>query len=116
MIDDGTSIAELMACFLKPVFNDPKFPKISAEVNRLKNTEGGLNTMCEFSRMLVAEGRVEGRAEGRVEGRAEGQLLTYNKLVNKGVMSVKEASGYMGISEEEFKRKVKELEKEPVTV
>ncbi len=64
--------------------------------------------MCEFSRMLVAEGRAEGKAEGK--------LLTFNDLVNKGVLSIKEASGYMGISEEEFKKKVKELEKEPVSV
>ena len=72
--------------------------------------------MCEFSRMLVAEGRAEGKVEGRAEGKIEGKLSLCDELVKKGVLTVKEASGYMGISEEEFKRKVKELEKEPVTV
>ena len=64
--------------------------------------------MCEFSRMLVAEGRAEGKKEGK--------LSMCDELVKNGVLTVKEASGYMGISEAEFKRKVKELEKEPVSV
>lgn len=46
-INDGTYIAELMSCFLKKEVKNPKFPAISAEVARLKETEGGTRAVCE---------------------------------------------------------------------
>lgn len=47
VIDDGTKISDLMACFMKKEVKDPKFPKLSAEVTRLKETEGGAQAVCE---------------------------------------------------------------------
>lgn len=47
VIDDGTVISDLMSCFLKKEVKNPKFPKLSAEVTRLKETEGGAQTVCE---------------------------------------------------------------------
>ncbi len=47
VIDDGTDIADLMACFMKKEVKNPKFPKLSAEVSRLKETEGGAQAVCE---------------------------------------------------------------------
>ena len=49
-----------------------------------------------------AEGRAEGRVEGRVEGRAEGSLETLFSLVRDGLLSVAQASGRLGMTEEEF--------------
>lgn len=46
-IDDGTDIAELMSCFKQKEVNNPKFPETSAEVTRLKETEGGTTAVCE---------------------------------------------------------------------
>lgn len=46
-IDDGTDIADLMSCFTKKEVKNPKFPKLSNEVQRLKETEGGLSAVCE---------------------------------------------------------------------
>ena len=46
-IDVGTDIAELMSCLTKKEVKNAKFPKLSAEVKRLKETEGGLNAVCE---------------------------------------------------------------------
>lgn len=46
-IDDGTDIAELMSCLTKKEVKNAKFPRLSAEVKRLKETEGGLNAVCE---------------------------------------------------------------------
>ena len=45
--DDGSDTADLMSCFTKKMVNDPKFPKLSSEVKRLKDTEGGVNAMCQ---------------------------------------------------------------------
>lgn len=47
VIDDGTDIADLMACFMKKEISSPKFPALSSEVKRLKATEGGALAVCE---------------------------------------------------------------------
>lgn len=47
-VNDGSTIAELMACFLVESVNNPKFPKLSKEVKRLKESKGGLDSMCEI--------------------------------------------------------------------
>ena len=47
VIDDGTEISDLMSCFMKKEVKNPKFPKLSAEVTRLKETEGGARIVCD---------------------------------------------------------------------
>lgn len=47
VIDDGSDIADLMACFMKKEVKNKKFPKLSSEVTRLKTTEGGASAVCE---------------------------------------------------------------------
>ena len=46
-VNDGSDISELMACFLAEKVDNPKFPELSSEVKRLKETEGGLDVMCD---------------------------------------------------------------------
>lgn len=63
VIDDGTDIAELMACFMEKEVNNPKFPALSSEVTRLKATEGGARAVCEvmekYNKIAVREERIE---------------------------------------------------------
>lgn len=47
-IDDGTDIADLMSCLTKKEVKNPKFPALSSEVKRLKETEGGVFAVCEI--------------------------------------------------------------------
>lgn len=47
VVDDGTDIAELMACFTQKMVENPKFPEFSREVHRLKTTEGGTSAVCD---------------------------------------------------------------------
>lgn len=47
-INDHSDVAELMTCFKQKMVDNPKFPRLSAEVQRLKNTEGGISTMCKI--------------------------------------------------------------------
>lgn len=47
VIDDGTDIAELMSCFTKKEVKNDKFPALSSEVKRLKDTEGGARVVSE---------------------------------------------------------------------
>ena len=37
-----------MSCFLAERVDNPKFPELSNEVKRLKETEGGLDVMCDI--------------------------------------------------------------------
>lgn len=58
-VDDGTDIAELMSCFIKKEVKHPKFPALSSEVKRLKETEGGAKAVCEvmqkYEKMAIDE-------------------------------------------------------------
>lgn len=47
VIDDNTDISDLMACFMKKEVKNPKFPILSAEVTRLKETERGVQIVCD---------------------------------------------------------------------
>ncbi len=62
-VKDGTDISELMDCFMEKKVQNPKFPALSAEVKRLKETEGGAEVMCKemerYERMAVRADRIE---------------------------------------------------------
>lgn len=55
VVNDGTDIADLMACFMKKEVHNPKFPALSSEVTRLKATEGGARAVCEVIERYVDE-------------------------------------------------------------
>lgn len=48
VVDDNSDIAALMSCFTEKEVDNPKFPKLSSEVKRLKTTEGGASAVCEI--------------------------------------------------------------------
>jgi hypothetical protein len=103
-VNDGSRIADLMACFMLPLFDNPDFPEVTAEVKKLKTTEGGLQTMCEFSQRLLAEGR------------AEGELKAYLRLVEQGVITKVRAAELLGVSQAEFEKRAEALEKDALAV
>ena len=67
--DDGTDIADLMSCFTRKRVNNPKFPVFSAEVENLKQDEGGVIAMCKIMQHYEDIARKEGHEEGRAEER-----------------------------------------------
>ncbi len=66
-VNDYTDIAELMECFKQQKIENGKFPELSAEVKRLKETEGGCDTMCELMQEFADKVRKESLAEGKAE-------------------------------------------------
>lgn len=46
-VDDGSTIAELMKCFMQEQVDNKKFPFLSKSVWYYKNDEGGLEVMCQ---------------------------------------------------------------------
>ena len=85
-VDDKTDIAELMNCFKQTTVDNPKFPKLSAAVRRLKTTEGGISTMCK---VMEESNR-----------RANMDLLF--GLVVKGALSLENAAKELNISVEKL--------------
>ena len=51
------------------------------------------------------------RGDGRVEGRTEGKLETVVKLVGAGMLTEKQAAGFLCLSVDEFRKKKAETEK-----
>jgi predicted transposase/invertase (TIGR01784 family) len=72
-VKDDSEISELMEVFVDDHAYNNKFPKTSEAKHRYKETEGGLNTMCEIMERIANEERMEGRLEGRLEGIVEGK-------------------------------------------
>lgn len=102
-IDDGSDVAQLMSCMVKKEVRDPKFPILSAEVERLKNTEGGTEAVCEVMKIYEEKARAEGMAEGRKEGlaalvRSLGKVLPSFEDIYKAVVANEE---YKDVSRED---------------
>lgn len=47
-VNDGSTIAELMECFMQDIVDNKKFPLLSSRVWFYKNEEEGVNTMCKI--------------------------------------------------------------------
>ena len=97
---------------IEALSKDVSFERVSAETVHLINE-------CTGSDLVVPEGEevinmckgLEGygqkeRAEGHAEGRAEGVLETLVDLVQKGLLTVKDAAEQAGMTQEEFQQKI----------
>jgi predicted transposase/invertase (TIGR01784 family) len=62
-IKDNSEVSQLMEVFSDDNIYNDKFPKTSEGKYRYKNTEGGLNAMCEIMEKIAEEERTEGRQE-----------------------------------------------------
>ena len=72
VVDDNSDTADLMSCFTKKMVDNPKFPKFSAEVKRIKETEGGASSMCKIMQEYENKARDEGISIGEARGEARG--------------------------------------------
>ena len=85
VVDDGSDIADLMSCFTKKQVNNPKFPELSGEVTRLKDTEGSASAVCKVMQHYETIARNEGRQEGRQEGMLKKSMDTAINLFKMGL-------------------------------
>jgi predicted transposase/invertase (TIGR01784 family) len=112
-VKDDSEVSELMEVFVTDTAYNSKFPKTSDGKRRYKETERGLDVMCEIMERLTTEardeGKAEGKAEGKTEGIAEGTLKTLFSLVEDGVLSIKEAAKRADMTEVIFMEKTKQF-------
>jgi predicted transposase/invertase (TIGR01784 family) len=108
-IKDDSEVSELMEVFVNDDAYNKKFPKTSDGKRRYKETERGLDLMCEIMEKLREEAKDEGRAEGRTEGRTEGKMETLFGLVKDGIITLAEAAKRAGMTEAVFTENMKEF-------
>ena len=78
-VDDGTEIADLMNCFLKKSINNPRFPALSQEVQKLKETDGGVLAVCDVMKKYEDIARQQGMQQGMQLGKLD---LLRNLMTN----------------------------------
>lgn len=62
-VKDDSEVSELMELFINDNAYNSKFPKTSDSKYRYKETEGGLNVMCEIMEKIAKEERSEAKYE-----------------------------------------------------
>ncbi|MCQ2496364.1 MAG: PD-(D/E)XK nuclease family transposase [Lachnospiraceae bacterium] len=77
-VNDGTEIAEYMSFFMSTEVNSTKFPAITSRMNQLKNTEGGLNSMCKIMEDYLKERTAE---KDELIAKKDNQLAEKDELI-----------------------------------
>ena len=90
MIKDDSEVSELMKIFVDDDVYNSKFPKTSEGKHRYKETEGGLNVMCEIMEKIAEEERAEGKLELLID------------LVKDGIITIAEAARRINMTEDNF--------------
>ena len=84
MVDNGSDISELMKIFTQDDAYSNRYPKTSEIKKRYKETEGGIQAMCEIMEMVKEDGRLEGFTEGRAEGEINRAKKIASDMKKKG--------------------------------
>ena len=101
VIKDGSRISNLMDCFSSKEVNTTEFPETTRRFNELKS-EGGASAVCDVMEKYLEEERTKARAQGQEEG----AFNTLVKLVQQKIISVKDAAVQIGMTTEEFQKKM----------
>jgi predicted transposase/invertase (TIGR01784 family) len=104
-VKDGSEVSELMEVFVTDDAYNSKFPKTSDGKRRYKETESGVNTMCEIMERLTTEAKTEGINEGINRG----TFKTLYSLVEDGVLTISDAAKRAGVTEVVFEEKTRQF-------
>lgn len=94
-VKDGSKVSELMELFVDlKAYNKDEFPVVSETKKIYKETEEGVQTMCEITEKLYKKGKklgfAEGEASGIAKGKSKGILFTLkNMMRNLGLTADK---------------------------
>lgn len=96
-INNNSAISQLMKIFAEDHAYNSKFPITSDRKHRYKETEGGLNEMCEIMEKIAEEERLEGKLE-----------LLFD-LVKDGILTITEAAKRANMTEAIFTENMKQF-------
>ena len=80
------------------------FDVLKKRVGDFKQTEEGRRTMCEAMERLRSEGKAEGKAEGKREGKRETMLATAKRMLESGILALKDVAKFSGLSLAQVKK------------
>lgn len=81
-VKDGSKVSELMELFVDlKAYNKDEFPVVSETKKIYKETEEGVQTMCEITEKLYKKGKKLGFAEGEARGKSKGILFTLKNMM-----------------------------------
>ena len=84
------------------------FDILKKRVGQFKNSEEGRRYMCkaveEFAERLAAERIAEGRAEGERKGKRETMLATAKRMLESGMLALKDIAKFSGLSLAQVKK------------
>lgn len=81
-VKDGSKVSELMELFVDlKAYNKDEFPVVSKTKKIYKETEEGVQTMCEITEKLYKKGKKLGLAEGEARGKSKGILFTLKNMM-----------------------------------
>jgi predicted transposase/invertase (TIGR01784 family) len=89
-VNDGSTVAELMECFLQKEVNNSKFPKLSNRMKTLKSTESGVSAVCEVMQKYQKITAIQTTVENSFEFGASKEK-TIESLMRKYGLSEQEA-------------------------
>lgn len=88
-VKDGSKVSELMELFVDlKAYNKDEFPVVSETKKIYKETEEGVQTMCEITEKLYKKGKKLGFAEGEASGIAKGETKGFLKSIKNLVDSL----------------------------
>ena len=80
------------------------FDILKKRVSQFKNSEEGRRYMCKAMERIRDEGRTEGKAEGEREGRREMMLATAKRMLESGMLALKDIAKFSGLSLAQVKK------------
>jgi hypothetical protein len=101
-VKDGSEVSELMEVFVDDHIYNEKFPKTSDGKRHYKETEKGLDTMCEIMERIATEERMEGIKEGKLQALFD--------LVKDGILTISEAAKRANMTESNFSEIMEKFE------
>ena len=108
-----SALGKLMHDFNCTDAGEMNYELLAQKTRYLKENPKGVSEMCKVMEELrnesYAEGREEGRVEGLKEGRAEGTFAAFAGLVRDGLLSIREASHRVNMTEQEFETALRKL-------
>ena len=95
-----SDIGKLMHDFLCSNAAEMYFDLLKRRVSEFKDSEEGRHYMCEAMERIKAEGRTE----GRVEGKRETMLAMAKRMLEDGILALKDIARYTGLSLAQVKK------------
>ena len=81
---------------------DMRVDVIRRSANYYKNTEEGVNKMCEISKQIFNDGKAYGFNIGEAKGIKVGEIKTYANMINNNLITLDQALSSLNMSTEEF--------------